>query len=225
MQINISLAFIAGVLSFLSPCVLPLIPAYIALITGLTFKELEEEKSKYFIKLVIESILFVFGFSAVFISFFLIATYFGNYIPRQILRLIGGIIVIILGFHVMGVFSIKALKYTKKLDLGIRSRYMGESFIIGAIFAFGWSPCVGPILGSILMYASVQETFTKGFFLLITYCIGLGIPFLLISILGIGLFSRLIRKFKKFYKSIELVSGILLVIIGTLILLNKFWGF
>jgi len=223
MNINIPLAFSAGILSFLSPCVLPLIPAYIALITGLTTKELEIEKDRYFSKMVLQSILFILGFSVVFISFSIIITYFGHRIPEDILRIVGGIIVIMLGIHVAGIFTIKFLNHLKKINLSTKPTYIGSSFVIGMIFAFGWSPCIGPILGSILTYASVQETVKKSILLLVAYCIGLGIPFLLVSVLGIGMFLKFFKQFNKYYRIIEIVSGLLLIIIGVLILLDKFW--
>lgn len=223
MDVSIPLALMAGILSFLSPCVLPLIPSYIALITGLTTKELEEDKNKYFSKLVLQSILFISGFSIIFIIFSVIINYFGQYVPKHILRLIGGVIVIILGLHVMGIFNIKFLNYMKKFNLSGKPRYIGGSFVVGMVFAIGWSPCVGPILGSILMYASVQETLSRAIFLLIAYCIGLGIPFLLVSIFGIGIFIRFFRKLKHHYRTVEIITGTLLVIIGILILLDKFW--
>lgn len=223
MQVNIFLAFGAGVLSFLSPCVLPLIPAYIALITGLTTKELEEEEEKYFSQLFSQSILFILGFSFVFISFSITINYFGKYIPQGVLRIIGGSIVILLGLHMVGIITINFLNKVKKINLSKKPLYIGSAFVVGMVFAFGWSPCIGPILGSILMYASVQETLSKSIFLLISYCLGLGIPFIFISVVGVGMFVKFFKKFNKYYRVVEIASGVLLIIIGLLILLNKFW--
>jgi cytochrome c-type biogenesis protein len=222
MEVNFALAFTAGVLSFLSPCVLPLIPSYMVLMTGISAEELEKGSKKYFLLLLIHSCLFVTGFSTVFISLAIAVNYFGKYIPFEILSVAGGIIVILFGLHLSGLIKFSIFYKIKKPEISRKTTLAG-SFVVGMIFAAGWSPCIGPILGSILLYSSVHETVYKAVFLLIAYCLGLGLPFIAVCVAGIGFFVKILNKFKKYFPVVRILSGILLIITGILILAGNFW--
>lgn len=220
-NISIFAAFIAGILSFLSPCVLPLIPGYISFISGVSLAELtnENEIKKIKIKTMINSIFFVFGFSFVFIVLGASATFIGKFLLANIkfLSIIAGILIILIGIHLTGILRINALLYEKKLNIKTKPIGIFGSFITGFAFAFGWTPCVGPILAGILVIAGARETITQGIILLSFYALGLAIPFLLTSY-SLTLFFKFFNTIKKHLNMIELLSGILLIIIGILIL-------
>lgn len=212
----------AGVLTFVSPCVLPLIPAYITLITGLSIKELQN-KQKLF-KSFTYSLAFILGFSTIFVLLGLSITYLSSFLfeNKDVLKIVGSIIIIIFGLHLTGIFKIKFLyKQFSLMDkFGSEINYL-TVYLMGATFAISWTPCVDPILASILILASNQDTVYKGTFLLVIYSLGLGIPFLLTA-LFINKFFYFFNSLKKYYKIIELVSGLLLIVIGLLIILGKF---
>ena len=221
-KVSIFTSFFAGILTFISPCVLPLIPAYITLITGLSLNKLSEKNN--LLKIFLSSVIFVLGFTTVFVILGISATYIGSFFLNNIniLRWIGGIIVIIFGLHLMGIFKIsflyKQMSFFKPIE---KSSNYFTIFFIGCAFAIGWTPCVGPILSSILVLASTQETVNKGAVLLISYSLGLGVPFVLTA-LFINKFLTVFNFIKKHYKIIEIVSGILLVIIGILLITDSF---
>jgi len=185
-EISVFIAFIAGILSFVSPCVLPLIPSYLSFITGVSFDELAELENRREIRrrTLIHSLLFVAGFSLVFILMGASATYIGG-IFRKYQRLItvgGGIIITILGLHIAGVINLRFLEREKRLHLEKKPLgYLG-TIIVGITFAAGWTPCIGPILGAILVYASTKEQLFTGIILLTAYSVGLGLPFILSSL-------------------------------------------
>ncbi len=215
-------SFLAGILTFVSPCVMPLIPAYITLITGLSIKELQN-KQKLF-KTFTYSLAFIFGFSTVFIILGLSITYLSSFLfkNKDILRIIGSMIIIIFGLHLTGIFRIKILyKQFSLMDKFSKEINYLSVYLMGATFAISWTPCVDPILASILILASNQDTIYKGTFLLIVYSFGLGIPFLLTA-LFINKFLYFFNSLKKYYKIIEVISGLLLIIIGILIIVGKF---
>lgn len=220
-HISIFIAFVAGVLSFLSPCVLPLIPAYISFVCGLSIDELKE-MNKGIRWILIGTILFILGFSCVFVSLGASATYISSFMStnKGPFRIILGIIVMLFGVHFLGIFNIKFLQYEKKFHIKKRPANILGSFLIGVAFAFGWTPCIGPILGSILGYAATKDTVSEGIILLSSYSLGLGIPFLLTSI-AIGTFFTLFSKIKKYFKTISAISGILLIVVGILIMIGK----
>ena len=225
-QVSLVMAFFAGLLTFLSPCILPLIPAYLSFITGMSIDDLvrdREEKSKMTGRIFLEMILFILGFSLVFILLGASASYFGKFVLShlKLLRTIGGVLVIVFGLYIAGIFNISFLGYERKIHLKMKPTNILGSFIVGIVFALGWTPCVGPILGTILTYASTQETVREGVFLLGSYSLGLGIPFLL-SGLAVNLFLRGFRKIKKYLKPISVVTGGLLILFGILILTGKF---
>ncbi len=216
-MIEILVAFGAGLISFLSPCVLPLIPGYISYISGVSLKELLDKKKINLNPI----ILFTVGFSIVFIIFGAASTFIGQVLLQNSyeLRIAAGLIIIILSLHIIGIINLKFLNYEKRIQTN-NNRNIFSPIIIGMAFAFGWTPCIGPILGSILVFAATEESLDKGVLLLFFYSLGLAIPFILSG--------YLIQKFlifsKNFNKNINLVSkigGIILLITGILILTNQ----
>ncbi len=216
-MIEILIAFGAGLISFLSPCVLPLIPGYIAYISGSSLNELLEKKDVNLLPI----ILFTFGFSIVFIIFGASATFLGKFLLSNSfpLRIIAGVIIIFFSLHIIGIINIKFLNYEKKIYAD-RNNTVFSSILIGMAFAFGWTPCIGPILGSILILASTTENIGKGILLLSSYSLGLAIPFILSGYL-IQKFILLSKNIKKKMNIITKVGGILLFLTGILILTNQ----
>ena len=224
--LQILTAFGAGFLSFFSPCVLPLIPVYICFITGLSAEELSTSKEKNFEKtktILFESLLFILGFSLVFIVLGASATFLGSFLfaKLKMIKIIGGLIVIFFGVYISGLFNVKFLQYEKKLYFKSKPAIKFGSFLIGIVFGFGWTPCVGPILGGILMLAATKDSLVKGVLLLSFYSLGLGLPFFLLSI-GVEYALNLFSKVKRYFKLISVISGILLVIIGIGIMVSGF---
>ena len=224
-QVSLFLAFIAGLASFISPCILPLIPAYISFITGTSIKELAEsnQNQKTLPKVFLNTSVFILGFSVIFILLGASATLLGGFIlqKQKLLQVIGGIVVIVLGLHIAGVFKLRYLEHEKRISLKAHPVNIIGSFVTGVVFALAWIPCIGPILASILIYAGTQETVSKGIVLLSAYSLGLAIPFLITS-LAINAFLNFSKKIKKYFKVISLISGIILIIIGILIITGNF---
>ena len=224
-DISIFVAFSAGFISFISPCVLPLIPAYISFISGVSIDVLKDKDSrlKNIKNIMVNSALFVLGFSAVFILMGASATIIGSFLMAKlsILSKIAGGVIILFGLHFSGIFRIKYLDYEKRFN--IRSSKLGlfGIFVAGLAFAFGWTPCIGPILASILTLAATKNTVSDGVLLLSAYSLGLGIPFFITGI-AINTFFNLFAKIKRNYKIIEVISGLFLVIIGFMIMFNYF---
>jgi len=216
-MIELLIAFGAGLISFLSPCVLPLIPGYISFITGNSLNELLESKKINIRPL----ILFTLGFSTVFIIFGAAASYLGQVLLQnsETLRVIAGLIIIIFSLQLIGIININFLNFEKKIYTK-KNNNIWFSFIIGMAFGFGWTPCIGPILGSILALASTEETIFKAIILLSFYSLGLAIPFILSGYL----MQRFLMFSKNFKKNINLVTkggGVILLITGALILTNQ----
>jgi len=216
-MIELFIAFGAGLISFLSPCVLPLIPGYISYISGASLNELLAKKKINLIPL----ILFTLGFSFVFIMFGVAASYLGQVLLQnsQTLRVIAGLVIIIFSLQLLGIINIGFLNFEKKIYTK-RNNNICFSFIVGMAFGFGWTPCIGPILGSILALASTEETIFKAVILLSFYSLGLAIPFILSGYL----MQRFLMFSKNFRKNINLVSkigGVILLITGILILTNQ----
>jgi cytochrome c-type biogenesis protein len=216
-MIELFIAFGAGLISFLSPCVLPLIPGYISYISGASLNELLTQKKINLIPLV----LFTLGFSFVFIAFGAAASYLGQVLLQnsQTLRIIAGLVIIIFSLQLIGIINISFLNFEKKIYTK-KNNNIWFSFIVGMAFGFGWTPCIGPILGSILALASTEETIFKAIILLSFYSLGLAIPFILSGYL----MQRFLMFSKNFRKNINLVSkigGIILLITGILILTNQ----
>ena len=219
-MIEFLLAFGAGLISFLSPCVLPLIPGYISYISGSSINELIEKKNINLIPI----ILFTVGFSIVFIIFGAASTFLGKiFLQNSIeLRIAAGLVIILFSLHIIGMVNLKFLNFEKRIETKTNNNFYSP-ILIGMAFAFGWTPCIGPILGSILVLAATEENLTKGILLLFFYSSGLAIPFILSG--------YLIQKFlifsKNFKKNINLVTkggGIVLLITGILILTNQLQG-
>ncbi len=223
-DISYSLAFAAGLVSFISPCVLPLIPSYVSYITGISFEDLTSSVNRKQIRAItlIHSLLFVTGFSLVFISLGASSSAIGGlfYNYQDSIRIVGGIVIIIFGLFVADVLKISFLSREKKLHIADKpAGYFGTSFI-GMAFAAGWTPCIGPILGSILMYAGAKGSISYGVKLLGVYSLGLAVPFVL-SALGINLFLSYSRRLLKYMRIIKIISGLLLIIFGVLLLTDK----
>jgi len=217
---NISLitAFGAGVLSFISPCVLPIVPGYLSFISGVTLEELKEKRSRTINRAFVNSVFFVLGFSAVFISLGASATVISNFLVNymHIIGKIAGALIIILGLHFIGLFKIKWFNYEKRFQVGKKQLGVVGSFFIGLAFAFGWTPCIGPILAGILALAAAEETVGRGILLLAFYSAGLAIPFL-ITALAFNAFISVSNRIKKHFRTVETVGGVMLIGIGLLI--------
>ncbi len=223
-DISIPMAFLAGILSFLSPCVLPLLPSYVSFITGISFEQLTSEKDRKRVRFltITNSFAFVAGFSAVFISLGASSSFFGQilYKYREWIRIGGGILVIIFGLFISGIIKLDLFLKEKRLHLhGKPAGYLG-SFLVGMTFAAAWSPCIGPILGTILLYAASEGSTTYGLKLLSVYSLGLALPFFLSS-LALNTFLSYSKVLYRFMKVIMLLSGLLLIIFGIMLLSNK----
>ena len=223
-EISFYLAFAAGVLSFLSPCVLPLLPSYVAFITGLSFEELtvDDPRRKLRRTIISHSLLFILGFSFLFTilgaSASLLGQFLANY--RDTIRIVGGILIILFGLFISGFLSFGFLQQEKKFHLQRKPLgYMG-SFLVGVTFAAGWTPCVGPILSSILLYASTAEDMRSGILLLLFYSLGLGLPFFVCA-LALNTFLATFRKARAYFGIFTKVGGVLLIIVGILLLTNS----
>ena len=217
MFIKSYIALGAGFISFLSPCVLPLIPGYISYISGQNLEQIVEKKQKILAK----TIIFSFGFSLVFISFGATASYFGSFLINysDTLRIIAGIIIIIFSLQIMGVLKLNILNKEKRFYTKNYSNNLFFPFLVGTAFAFGWTPCIGPVLGSILTLAAVETSIAQGVILLSFYSLGLAIPFIL-SGYAITKFLSVSKNLKSKMRLISLIGGSILLITGILILTN-----
>lgn len=216
-------AFVAGLLSFLSPCVLPLIPSYITYITGLSFAELQAEKPTSSVRLqtIAHSLFFIAGFTCVFVLLGASATFIGGFLQEHMvaIRRVGGVLIILFGIHLTGIFPIHFLLGEKRFIIHSKPAGYAGSFIVGLGFAAGWTPCIGPILASILMIAATEGTVYHGIALLLSYSMGLAIPFFLSS-LAMHQFLILFNRFKKYIRIFEIVTGVFLVAVGVMIFSN-----
>jgi cytochrome c-type biogenesis protein len=222
--ISIPMAFLAGFLSFLSPCVLPLLPSYVSFITGVSFEQLTsgEDRKRVRFLTITNSLAFVSGFSAVFISLGASSSFIGQllYKHQEWIRIGGGLLIIIFGLFISGIIKFDLLLKEKRFHLhGKPAGYLG-SFLIGMTFAAAWSPCIGPILGTILLYAAAEGSTLYGLKLLSVYSLGLALPFLLSS-LAINTFLSYSKALYRFMRVIMLLSGLLLIIFGVMLLSNK----
>jgi cytochrome c-type biogenesis protein len=221
-QLGFGTAFLAGVASFLSPCVLPLIPGYLSFISGLSLDDLSQETESGILRGAgLGSIFFVLGFSVVFIALGASATAIGRdfFMHRLFLDRVAGGVIILFGLHMSGLVPIRLLYYEKRAQARVAPGFWG-AFIMGLAFAFGWTPCIGPILGAILALAATQRTLIEGMRLLAVYSLGLGIPFILAAF-GLGSFLRIFKRYKNFLPWIERISGLFLVLMGFLIFFNR----
>ncbi|MDP2912388.1 MAG: cytochrome c biogenesis protein CcdA [Candidatus Omnitrophota bacterium] len=222
-NISLLVAFVAGVLTFLSPCLLPMIPAFIAYITGISFSDLKNTKKKRTVigKTLANSLLFVVGFSVVFVLLGLTATAVGRALFRyqQVIRIAGGIFIMLLGAYLAGLLKLDFLAKERRLNIRPKgASYLG-SFLFGVTFAAAWTPCAGPILGSILVFAGTRADVAHGAKLLAAYSMGVGLPFILAG-LAVNSFLELFERFKKLISAINVVAGVFLIIVGLLTATN-----
>jgi cytochrome c-type biogenesis protein len=216
-------AFFAGLVSFLSPCVLPLVPGYVSLISGAGVEQLKSHESRLLNKVMLNSASFILGFSVVFITLGAISTEVGQILARykSTLAQVAGVVIILFGLHLTGIFRINALYADKRLHNVKGGSTAGGAFLIGFAFAFGWTPCVGPILAVILGFAAAQDSVLKGVILLAVYSLGLAVPFLVTS-LALERFLKFYGRFKAFMHAVEVGSGALLIALGVLLVINRF---
>jgi cytochrome c-type biogenesis protein len=216
-------AFLAGLVSFLSPCVLPLVPGYVSLISGVGVEELKVQETHVLRKVMLNSIAFILGFSIVFITLGALSTEVGQLASqyKSTLARVAGVVIILFGLHLTGILPIKALYADKRLHNVKGGSTPWGAFVIGFAFAFGWTPCVGPILGAILGLAAAQNSVSQGILLLTVYSMGLAVPFLLAA-LGIERFMKFYGGFRRHMHAVEVVSGGLLMALGVLLVLGRF---
>ena len=224
-QVSLFAAFLAGVVSFISPCVLPLVPSYVTFITGVSFDELTSANAGPRVRrlTIIHSLAFIAGFSLVFIALGATATVAGQFLRQHqdTLRRAGGVLIILFGIYLTGILPIPALSRERKKQLTTKPLGVLGSVLVGITFAAGWTPCIGPILASILVYASTAKTVGTGVILLSVYSLGLGVPFFLSS-LALNSFLAASRRIRGSLRTIELASGVVLILFGILLVTDLF---
>ncbi len=210
-------------MSFLSPCVLPLVPGYVSLISGVGVEELKSQESRLLRKTMLNSVSFILGFSVVFITLGAISTEVGQLLARykSTLAQVAGVVIILFGLHLTGILRINALYSDKRLHNLKGGSTAGGAFLVGFAFAFGWTPCVGPILAVILTFAATQDSVFKGVALLTIYSMGLAVPFLFTAFL-LERFLKFYSRFRAHMHAIEVASGALLIALGILLVLGRF---
>jgi len=219
MNITLSIAFLAGLISFLSPCVLPLIPGYISYISGTSFEKIEDKKSNL---VVIKTIFFTLGFSLVFIALGSTASFLGKFFlaNSDAFRILAGIFIILFSLKLIGIFNFNFLNKDVRIFTNRYNNNLTFPLIVGAAFGFGWTPCIGPILGSILTLAALEGSVNKGILLLSVYSLGLAIPFVISGLL-IDKFLLFSKSFKKYISTTIKIGGIILLLTGIGILTNQ----
>lgn len=222
-HLSVATALLAGLASFLSPCVLPLVPGYISFISGMSLENLSKGSGQSAVvrQAGIGSVFFVLGFSLVFTLLGASASVIGNFLQTHahIFSKFAGGLMILFGLHTSGILPISWLYYEKRMHAGGFSPGFLGAFLMGFAFAFGWTPCIGPILSGILFLAATQKTFYEGTLLLFVYSIGLGIPFILTGF-GINAFLRFFARYKRFIRAGEVFAGVLLMLVGSLVFTN-----
>lgn len=220
-SISILIAVTAGLLSFLSPCVLPLVPSYLSFVTGMTLDEMQEGADRRLI--LVHSALFVAGFSTVFILLGASASFVGVFLNvyQDWLARIGGVVILILGFHLTGIFRIPFLMRERRVQLADKPAGHVGTFAVGAAFGAGWTPCIGPVLGAIMTLAATSETIWQGMGLLAAYSVGLAIPFM-VAALALDKFLKTFKRFRRFIPILEKASGALLIVLGLLLVTGMF---
>ena len=219
MTTTLSIAFLAGFISFLSPCVLPLIPGYISYISGTSFDKLVEKKKNL---IVVKTIFFTLGFSFVFIALGSTASFIGKFFltNSNIFRIVAGIIIIFFSLQLIGIINLKFMNKDIRIFTDQYSNSLTFPLLVGAAFGFGWTPCIGPILGSILSLATIEENISKSILLLSFYSLGLAIPFIISGVL-IDRFLFFSKSFKKYTSTITKVGGAILLLTGIAILTDR----
>jgi cytochrome c-type biogenesis protein len=222
-DVTYPVALLYGLLSFFSPCVLPLIPSYFCFITGLSLEELTSSpKAAIRRKIVLSTMAFVLGFSVVFIILGASASFLGGLMSQHkgIIRIIGGTLIILFGFQLSGLLRIPGLQYDKRLHIHKKPLHILGTFVIGMAFGAGWTPCIGPILGSLLIMAQDKETVAEGVRLLCIYSLGLALPFIILSV-SINFLLAFTRKATKVLRYANPVAGVLLIATGILLITDK----
>jgi cytochrome c-type biogenesis protein len=217
-------AFVAGLISFVSPCVLPLVPGYVSMISGASVDDLRNPAAeKRISSVMLNSLMFILGFTIVFVMLGAAATTVGRLLReyKSLMVQIAGVVIILFGLHLTGILKINALYADKRMHTVGGGKTAWGSFVVGFAFAFGWTPCIGPILATILTIAGSQNTVSRGIFLLAVYSMGLAVPFLLTAI-GINRFLGFYSRFRRHLHSVEVASGVLLIIIGALFVTRHF---
>ena len=220
-DVNVFVAFAAGIFSFLSPCVLPLIPSYLSFVSGVSLEEMRGERASAQIRwrMVLNSLAFIIGFSLVFVSLGASASFLGGLFMdyRNTIRILGGIFVLLVGLYLVGAFKIAVLNRYRQFNLKDKpAGYLG-SVLVGITFAVAWTPCVGPILGATLALASTAGEVGRGVFLLTSYAAGLALPFFL-SALAINSFFQFSQRLRRYVQAIHVIGGVLLIAVGVLLI-------
>jgi len=218
------MAFVAGVVSFLSPCVLPLVPGYLSFVSGISVDELAsaQRQSPLIKRAAVHALVFILGFSTIFVALGASATAIGQFLQTRadFFSKVGGILVVVLGLHIMGVWKIGLLYRERRFAQSSLKTGLVASYLTGLVFAFAWTPCIGPILAAILTLSATQETVGHGVTLLSVYSLGLGVPFLLTA-LATHSFLTLFRQIKGYLRTIEVGAGLLVIVMGILMLTNN----
>ena len=222
--VSLGLAFVAGLASFLSPCVLPLVPSYLTFVTGMTLDELTAGgRDAARARAAMHAILFVLGFSVVFVALGATATAMGAMLLRALplLQRVGGVIIAAFGLYLLGALRLPVLMRERRVHLASKPAGLAGSLLVGIAFGAGWTPCVGPVLASILLYAGTETTMLRGSVLLLTYALGLGIPFVVAAV-GLTWYLAGVRQLMRWLRPIEMATGMLLVVVGVLLLTGRF---
>src|SRR3990172_4009915 len=224
-NVSVFTAFFAGIVSFLSPCVLPLVPGYISIISGSSLDQLKarEKDSSVMRAVLLNSVMFIVGFSITFIMLGASASWIGQILlaRQRLFGQIAGLVLIVFGIHLLGIFKINFLYRDKRFHNVEKPRGLLGALVLGLAFAFGWTPCIGPILAGILTIASTKQTVAEGMFLLAIYSAGLGVPFLLTSV-ALNKFLSFYGRFKRHFRMVEIASGALVITVGVLIMTGTF---
>lgn len=223
-SLSAGMAFVAGLVSFLSPCVLPLVPSYITFVTGMTLNELTEAgEAPVRRRAATHAALFIVGFGLVFVALGATATLLGETLRRSLplLQQIGGVVIAVFGLYLLGVLRLSALMRERRVHLAAKPAGFVGSVVAGAAFGAGWTPCVGPVLASILLYAGMRATMGQGILLLSAYTLGLGVPFFIAAV-GLNWFLSRTTALRRWLVPLERVAGALLVIVGVLLFTGRF---
>ncbi|MXW16244.1 MAG: cytochrome c biogenesis protein CcdA [Gemmatimonadetes bacterium] len=220
-SVGFPIAFMAGLLSFLSPCVLPLVPSYLSFVTGMSLEDMQEGIERR--RVLIHSALFVTGFTVIFVLLGAGASFIGSFLlyNSDWIARIGGVIIILFGLHLMGVFQLMPLLSEKRVHLADRPVGYAGTVMVGIAFGAGWTPCIGPILGAIMTMAASQEHLATGMLLLFVYSMGLAVPFMLAA-LALEAFLRAFTRYRRFLPAIQKVAGALLIALGLLLATGSF---
>lgn len=223
-SVSFGVAFLGGLLSFLSPCVLPLVPSYVTYVTGMTFDELTAgDRRAARRRVVAHSALFILGFGLVFVALGATATVLGGVLRRSLplLQQVGGVVIAVFGLSMLGVLRLPFLMRERRVQMASRPAGMAGSVLAGAAFGAGWTPCVGPVLASILLYSGMQSTMGEGMLLLVAYTLGLGVPFFVAAV-GLNWYLARVKHLHRWLHPLEKVAGALLVLIGVLLFTGRF---